>query len=279
MDHHPPACTTHRALVIRALGDDPPDAALERYATEVAECPDCRRALALHLGVHPGASEQADTTGVAGMAALLREVRSAPPRPRRIAVLTGAATAAAIAALAGWLWLRTAAPVPVPAPSPEIAAGPPIEQITAPRAVPDPVRPAPRPAAPVLDDAVAMVLPDDWPAPPFEDLRGARPKDVTATVRAAQLVLSGSPAVGRSMALTVVTSTPTSLAVCVDGPERGVVWRGAVDAGRTELTRGGRPVAFAFAAPGPYRFVVSASDAELAACADPIHVVEVEVAG
>jgi hypothetical protein len=143
----------------------------------------------------------------------------------------------------------------------------------------DRIAPAPRPPDPLLDDAVAMADPDDWPPPPFEDLRGAREKDVAATVRAAQLVVSGPSVVGRAMALSVVSSTPTTLAVCVEGPERGVVWRGAVDAGRTELTRGGRPVGFAFAAPGAYRFLVSAGDTDISACTDPIHVVEVEVAG
>jgi len=282
MDHHPPACSTHRALVTRALADDPPDEVLERYATEVAECPECRRALAVHLGVHPGAIDRADTTSLAGMAALLREVHAAPARSR-IPFVTAAAMLAALAAAAGWLWLRPS-PSPAPASRPDpapVVAEAPLEATPAPTplAVHEAVRPAPRAADPMLDDAVAMVLPDDWPPPPFEDLRGARPKDVTATVRAAQLVLSGTSTVGQSMALTVVTSTPTALAVCVEGPERGVVWRGAVDAGRTELTRGGRAVAFAFAAPGQYRFLVSASEAELAACPDPVHVVEVEVAG
>ena len=63
--------------------------------------------------------------------------------------------------------------------------------------------------------------------------------------------------------------------MCVAGPERGVVWRGGVPAGRVELSRGGHLQSFAFAAPGTYRFALSTQDLE--GCSDPVHVVEVEV--
>jgi hypothetical protein len=284
MDHHPPACSTHRALVARAIADDPPDDVLERYATEVAECTECRRALALHLGVHPAAIDRPDAAGTAGMAGLLRELRAPEARSRMPWLLAGTGVAA-MAAVAGWLWIRFDAPAPAPAPgpAPTVAAAedPPDEAAPAPVATPVDDRAAPQPPAThrVPEDAVAMLAADDWPPPAFEDLRGARPKDASATVRAAQLVLSGTSAVGHAMGLTVVTSTSTALAVCVEGPERGVVWRGAVDAGRTELTRDGHPLAFGFSAPGRYRFLMSAADTEISACTSPIHIVEVDVAG
>ena len=138
------------------------------------------------------------------------------------------------------------------------------------------MRPLPRPGVARVEDAVADVG-DDWPAPPFEDLRRGRPKGPDSAIRSAQLVLAGERQVGGTVGLTVVASADTSLAVCVTGPERGVVWRGAVPAGRTDLSRDGRPQSFAFAAPGTYRFTVSTSDTDR--CADPVSVVEVEVGG
>jgi hypothetical protein len=134
-----------------------------------------------------------------------------------------------------------------------------------------PPAPAPEPE----EDAVAVA--DDWPAPPFEDLRHGAPKSVAPTLRAVQLVLVGQPGyrVGEGVDLVVVASYDTPLTVCVGGPERGTVWRGAVPAGRTALTRGGQQQAFAFSAPGTYRFQVSPTGE--AQCSEILSVVEVEV--
>ena len=126
-------------------------------------------------------------------------------------------------------------------------------------------------------DAVASV--DDWPAPAFVDLRGGTPKSVDAPLRAIQLVLAGGVArrVGESVTLTLVSASEATVAVCVTGPEQGVIWRGEVAGGRTELSRAGHPQSFAFAAPGTYRFAVGTTD--LDHCSKPVHVVEVEVSG
>ena len=174
------------------------------------------------------------------------------------------------------------APQPAPAPAEVAPAPPPVAPPVPPRArkvVAAPLVPTPAPS----DDAVAEA--DDWPAPPFEDLRAGTPKSPESPVRAVQLVVSGGAArrVGDTVALTVVSASEVSLAVCVTGPERGVVWRGAVPAGRTALSRAGHPQSFAFGAPGTYRFVVGTaaerSAPDLDRCTDPVHVVEVEVGG
>jgi hypothetical protein len=296
-----PACPAHRALVEAALGADPSDELLERYAAEVPSCEACRRTLAVQLGVHPARLQTPPPARfrLAGMEALAsalwpREARGSWLRPARLGL---GALALAAAILLVWLAQgpRPAeqahlSPGPVPAPRVEdVVAG------TGPGELPAPVLPQPAPAlpapapaprkivrsppppapAPEPEDAVAMA--DDWPAPPFEELRLGSPKSAAPTLRAVQLVLVGQPGyrVGEGVDLVVVASYDTPITVCVDGPERGTVWRGAVPAGRTALTRGGQQQAFAFSAPGTYRFQVSPTGE--ARCSEILSVVEVEV--
>jgi hypothetical protein len=277
---NPPACPTHRELVDRALGPAPDDAVLERYAAEVPTCPECRRLLAIRVGAHPHRFD-APRPSLHGMPALAEALRAAPARPRWVPVAVGAAVLALAAAVA--LALRTPAPTPAaptPAPAPvAVAPTPPAPSVVAPTPTLSPARPprlpiaraVPRPPPP--DDAVAEA--DDWPPPPFVDLRRGAAKGVDGSLRSVELVLSGPRQVGRSVGLTVVASTEAELAVCVAGPEQGVVWRGAVPAGRTALSRDGADQRFAFSAPGRYRFLVSG---DAAGCSHPMHVVEVEVA-
>ncbi len=291
-----PACPRHRTLVDAALGDAPDDETLERYAAEVATCPDCRRALSVQLRVHPAVLERggADNRDLRGMRELWGRLAE-PVSPGRVRWLQGAAVAVALAAAAVVLapLLERDTPTIAPAaPAPEVAA-PKLEPVPEPPAPPaEPVlrpveivevaprpqsEPAPSPAElapPPEQDAVALA--DDWPAPPFEELRDGTSKALGG-IRSVQLVLSspGPRRVGDTVGLTVVASQATALAVCVTGPERGVVWRGGVSAGRIDLTRGGRRQSFTLGAPGTYRFAVSTDDTER--CVDPVHIVEVEV--
>ena len=290
------ACPDHQALVSAALDEAADDATLERYAAEVPSCPACQRSLAGRLSVHPALLDRARLDGVSELAAVMGaaglEPPAAPVARRRAGwalVLAGVGT---LAAAAVW-WLTTATPITVPPPAPQaerplpVAVPTPLVRAPTPpptlpdpktEVVPRPVVVAPRPQTPVEDDAVAEVDPvgeADWPPPPYEDLAGGTAKGAGA-LRAVQLVVSGTPKVGGTVSVATVASSTTELQVCVEGPERGVVWRGRVPGGRTALTRGGRPASFAFAAPGVYRFVAG-TDVGVADCAPPVHVVEVEV--
>jgi hypothetical protein len=263
----------------------------------VPSCPECRRLLAIRFGAHPGRLDAVDGGRAApfpGMERLAAQI--APDRRWSGRVVAGVGVVAALAAAAGIAAVLGSAPAdPPPAPAP-VASAPLQDPRPAAPESPD-VREEPRPssvtrvapapsAAPRAPDAPpdlpvgdAVADADDWPMPPYEDLRVGVPKGAPSPVRAAELIVAGSHNVGGAVGLTVVSSTDTEVAVCVDGPERGVVWRGAVPAGRTELSRGGRDQRFAFAAPGSYRFVLSTSGQRPSAraCTDPVHVVVVEV--
>jgi hypothetical protein len=306
-----PACPAHRSLVEAALGASPSDEILERYADEVPSCEACRRSLAMQLGVHPARLQTAPPARfrLAGMEALASALWPEPAQRWRpgpaLLVLGPVALAAAI--LLAWLGLWGQPPAqradlsPGPAPVPVVedaVAGIGPGELAVP-ALPEPTgpepivpertgsQPAPRvvqrapraapaqPAQPEPDDAVATA--DDWPPPPFEDLRRGAPKSAAPTLRSVQLVLVGQPGyrVGEGVDLVVVASYDTPITVCVDGPERGTVWRGAVPAGRTSLTRGGQQQAFAFSAPGTYRFQVSPTGQPQ--CSEAVEIVEVEV--
>jgi hypothetical protein len=168
--------------------------------------------------------------------------------------------------------------------APERVSTPPAAAVPAPVETPTPVvnaavaaapaRPgsAPPPVAPV---AAAPAPAPDWSPPAFVDLVGARPKGSIAATRDLRLELDGTPAVGGVVHLAVATTAEARVAVCVSGPERGVVWRGDVPPGRVDLAVEGRRQAFGFGTPGIYTFAVSSSD--YVECTDPVHVVEVEV--
>jgi hypothetical protein len=272
-DGGPPACAAHRALVDAALTADPTDEALEAYADAVPGCPACQRALAVWLA-------ERDDTGVVR----LRRPSRAPldaPRARRPStrVLVWAAAAAALAGVTAIAWWTPDAPEPGPLP---IAANPPVP--VGPPA-PMPARPvgliAPAPRVVVATPAPPRPAPTapNWPPPPHVDLRLALAKGADPGVQAVQLVVSppGGPRVpGDRVSLEVVATRETGLAVCVDGPERGVVWRGAVSAGRTALSRDGRRQSFAFAEPGTYRFRVGL-DPDAPDCEPAVHRVDVDV--
>ncbi|MCA9494093.1 MAG: hypothetical protein KC621_29395 [Myxococcales bacterium] len=295
------ACPDHRALVEAALDGAADDATLERYAEEVPSCAACQRSLAGRLSVHPTLLDRASRGGLDELAAVLgtevapSDVVEAAPARRRTGLALIALVTAGFAAAAAWWMTTTPAPVvaPAPAPSERIALPSPRQAPAPPAVVEAPTLPPPRiaatprpvvltpapPVAPPTDDGVAEVDPvgeADWPPPPYEDLAGGTAKGAGA-VRAVQLVVSGTPVVGGTVSIATVAASSTELQVCVEGPERGVVWRGRVPAGRTPLTRGERPASFAFAAPGVYRFVAGL-DPGVADCAPPVHVVEVEVA-
>lgn len=301
-----PACSAHHELVAQASDPDASDAVLQRYAEAVPTCPDCKHALARSLQVHPVVLQPSgDPPSIEGLRRLWEVLHQ--PVPANRLRWAGLGTALAIAALLLWalrpLLLEPTTPPSAPS-SPLLAQPAPPSLPTPVRpdarvALPEPpappppaTRPAPLPAAPSpleqplpppTEDAVAMLDEPDWPAPPFEELRGGSSKGL-ADLRAAQLVLSGvggGAAVGDMVQLTVVASSPAALSVCVSGPERGVVWRGGVPAGRVELTRNDQLQSFAFSAPGTYRFSLSPDPGPLqqSRCVDPVHVVEVEVDG
>ena len=173
--------------------------------------------------------------------------------------------------------IRPGTPPPIrPAPPPR----PPTPAQRAPRTKIVGVQPAPVPTDQAIDERPAAATApqrDDWPPPPFVDLRLASSKSADTTVRSVQLVVSGDPpwAPGEIASLEVVASREAEITVCVEGPERGVVWRGAVPAGRTVLSRDGRAVRFSFAAPGRYGFAVGSGGE--GRCDTLIHRVALEV--
>lgn len=288
----PSACPEHQALVARALDPDAPDEVLERFADEVPSCDSCRRELARDLQVHPVVlSPRAQPASLDGMEDLYRALATPPPRtwPRVAAV----GAAALLAAAATWLFFG---PVPSSTAPPPVADAPPAHRpheteepiveapapgpapapVVAPERAAPPVRVPPGPA-PLIAEAPAPATPD-WPPPTFVELRAGTIKG-SSTLRSAQLVLGGTGPgrhVGDVVELTVVSSASSEVAVCVSGPEQGIVWRGGIPAGRVALTQAGRDVSFAFAAPGTYRFLLST---DVDGCSDPVHIVEVEVRG
>jgi hypothetical protein len=274
------ACETHRELLSTVSHGTPTDAELMRYAEEVPACDRCRRDLSIALQVHPAVLTQCEDRALsfahgeedAGMARLFAELRARRSwRLWPVAML--AAVAIGLIILQGQ---RAAELLPTPSAAPEPVAA------TVPMAPTPPVpnadaAVAPPPPTALQHDAVAMAeppSPQDWEAPAFEDLRTGRVKAVAPTMRSAELRLSDlSPSVGSAVALTVNSSTSTDLTACVSGPENGVVWRGAVDPGRSVLSQGDSPIGFSFTRAGTYQFTVSLADS----CEDPVHTVEVEV--
>ncbi len=286
-----PVCSEHRDLLATISEGEPTDAELTRYAEEVPNCETCRRELSVALQVHPTVLAQGGTVDAAtewhtqgeedaGMARLFAELRARRSwRVWPVAVLAAAAIGLII--LQGQ-WVAELPSTQPPEPAPIAAVPLEVEPVVEPAAEPaleveDAATPTPLEVE--NDDAVAMVDPepaavDDWEPPQWEDLRTGDVKAVATSVRSAELRLSETaPKVGSTVALTVSTSSPTSLSACVSGPERGVIWRGAVDPGRSVLTRDHKPIGFAFGAPGTYRFTLSLADS----CVDPVHTVEVEV--
>lgn len=292
----PPGCSAHRALIAAVLDGTPSDGDLERYAEEIPACEACQRELARSLGVHPGRLKQPPDGGrqpkgpdLEGMEALQRALT--PHRSLPVALAAGLALALAAAALLVAQSLSAPPPreasvaleselVPVqPAPEPReaLVVAPPSQSSPEPKRERLPPK-APAQAPEILPEGDAVALADDWPPPPFEDLRSGNTKSSAPSIRALQLVLVGQPGyvVGEGVDLVIVSSHDTPVTVCVSGPERGTIWRGAIPAGRTPLTRGGLKQSFAFSAPGTYRFSLTSEGAER--CSAPLHVVEVEVA-
>lgn len=271
-----PGCDQHADLVERALGPDATDTDLERYATEVATCPACQRLLAVGAGVHPAHLEHAAAGEHAAIearlvmddAAVERLEKALRPAPRWPLAVGALAAAAVLFALAWPLAPRDAATVePIRStPIDAVATGP--ER--------GPTRIERRPLGEVPDDdAVAMVddepSTEDWPAPPFVELRESIPKQ--ALVRDARLELVGAPVVGDSVRLAIQSASPEVVTVCVSGAENGVVWRGGVPSGRTVLTVETRAVRYAFGAPGTYRFALALGDG----CGAAVHHLEVSL--
>lgn len=286
----PDACPGHRDLVLAAFSSNPSDDVLERYAKMVPECPDCRRALGIRLGVHPGRLQvpPPPQSSLAGMVALREALDPHHPVVGRFRGPLygglGGLTAAAVAYLA-WSSLptrvepsasavRTPDATPSEVPVVALAARPAPEPVPSTPPAPRPLR-APSATAPKVKlDAVAAV--EDWPAPDFVDLRAGTSKGlVESGVHHVELILDSTAlGPGGQVTLTVVASSATELSVCVEGPERGVVWRGAVDAGRTPLASQGQTLAYVFPVEGRYWFSLT-TDAD--SCADAVHVVRVEV--
>jgi len=281
-----PACPEHRDLFTSIAEGTPSDAELTRYAEEVPTCEACTRELSVALQIHPAVLSQEDTSASRlaagdedhGMALLFTELRAR--RSWRLWPVTiGVAAAIGLIILQGQ-WAAELTPPPEPATAvgvptaatspPPVRASPPVTPVAAP--VPKPPLPLPS-----NHDAVAMAEEppsESWEPPEWEDLRTGHVKSVAPSVRSAALRLSpGAPSVGTVVALTVNTSASTALSACVHGPESGVVWRGAVDPGRSVLTRGDQPIGFHFDTAGVYRFTLSLEDS----CDNPVHTVEVEV--
>lgn len=283
-----PACEHHRPLVDRVLDGQPSDDDLIAYAEDVPGCADCRQALMVANRVHPSVLEQggADPADVAwlrttsdpGMERLAEELEQAPRAP---IPLVPAAVAVALVALALLAIRPTQAPEPIePPPVPEVAAAAPAPEPPAPQIAPAPrIAPAP-PVAPVAPpdptDAVADAATDDWDPPAWQDLRGATPKGLTGATTIDLVRPTGAQTVQSTWPLTAITSAPSAVTLCVRGPERGVVWRGQVPAGRTPLAQDGQPVGYVFSEPGTYKFLASLADDPT--CADPAWLLSIEVA-
>ena len=284
-----PACKQHSALVHQVLNGAPSEADLIAYAEEVPGCAACQQVLAVANGVHPRVLQQGGSdSGSAAWAQL-----SADPAMERLAeamqerssrsnpAFAPMAAVALAAAAAGLFWVMSGSePVPVPAvpapaevavemaqPSPE----PEVPAVLPPEAPPS--RPSPTPPA-VHDDAVvdAQV---DWEPPAWQDLRPATHKGSVAPLSVGLILGKLSPSVGDVVPLTVVSSRPTQLTICVQGPERGVVWRGNLPEGRTALTQGDDPVAYSFSKAGEYRFQLSTTDDPACSKAETTTLVEV----
>ncbi len=275
-----PACSAHAALVERAMGPDPSDADLQAYADEVPGCPDCRRALALASGVHPGRADTAPdgewqriqtvvALDDAAVDSLIRALDEEPSAWRRWAM------PAAAALLVGSLGLWAASDGPVAVTPPEapviagVSTGPDVRaerrEIDLRELLGAPVPSSPDARSGLEEDleddgsdgdAVAM----DWPAPPFEDLRGASIKAAAPRMRTLSFVLDGTIAVGEAAVVSVEASHTEAVTLCVSGAENGVVWRGGVPEGRTVLTRSGREVRYRFPASGTYGFTLRRGD-------------------
>ncbi len=304
-----PACPAHADLVARATGTDPSDEDLERYAHEVPDCPSCRRALVVALQVHPtvlaqGGHRPAQAAWTAstarrqvGTRTLHAAIHTPAPTRRGLILAVGLPAAALVLSLLSWPAWQATHPTPEPPPAEAatrtvVDVGPTRNVPLAELPVPTPMAMAPRqeqrvevqrivqvssPAPSEFDGAVAMLdNAPDWPAPPLEDLRTGQAKSAGGDLDVALLLSGASPmAVRDAVSLTVVTERATPLAVCVAGPETGVIWRGWVNAGRTELSRDGRLQSFAFARPGAYAFTMSVEDLEH--CGDAYGTVTVEV--
>jgi hypothetical protein len=299
----PVACPQHLGLVTAAMGAEPTDESLERYAAEVPACPDCRRVLALRLGVHPGrlavpALRLDEQRGMAELSSVLFPVGDRGTVLQRLRGRPAAVAGAALCAAALLVFLARPIEDRAPAPGVAVPTGRPPEpaplSAPAPSAVPvaparlgsDVAPSAPAPLGSVrpvrTTGIVALREPDAPPEvataslPPFEDLRRGALKGGRGAQPSLQLVVIGPEVVhvGEWVLFTVVAGSPTAVSLCVSGPERGMVWRGAIDAGSTPLTSQGAAQGFGFTGRGSYQFALSA-DSE--SCGTPVHSVTVEV--
>jgi hypothetical protein len=306
----PLACARHLAVVERSWAPDATLEDLDAYASEAADCPDCGAALSLRLAAHPEVLRRGGSAppsegwrqvqlslagsdvGMRALAAVVarRPGRSAVP-PVAWAVLTAVAAAAVAVGFYGFHRLEAPAGVvsvaqghAAPAPdddaadrdSPSMPLRHPVaREPVAPKVV-ERAHPPARGESQEAEPAPVAVAALDWPNPPFEDLVGATPKSAEPAGRVLRLEVDVPEArVGDRLPLSVGSSRIESVAVCVDGPESGMIWRGAVPSGTTTLSSGGRPVAFRFERPGRYDLWTSR---DVATCRDPVDVVEVEVA-
>lgn len=266
-------CPDHAALIDAVAAPDCDDATLLRYAEEVPSCPRCRRDLAIRLGAHPavlvrgGRHDLAPVVGQRWLRALRTDLQPAARWP--LGAIALAASALLIALALGpatprraTSLLRVEAPPTVDVALQPAAAQAPVAAPPVP--TPTPARPAPPSASPPV-----AVGPDDWSPPPVEDLRGATARSAPTGEASPRLEVRApaDPAVGDRVDFAVSSDRPTPLSVCVDGPERGVVWQGWVPAGRTVLTLEGQRQQFALATSGDYRFTLALA---LGGCAAPL---------
>ena len=140
-----------------------------------------------------------------------------------------------------------------------------------PAIVPVPVESVAAPMPETLDpsDAVAMVEADgpDWEPPPWQDLRSGL-KAAPGTLSVTLSLSETEPVLGEVVNLTLNSTAPTPVTVCVRGVESGVVWRGDIPQGRVPLTLDGAALGYQFATPGRYAFAVSLGDDPR--CVDPV---------
>jgi hypothetical protein len=286
------ACDAHLPLVQRAWHPDASEGDLLRYADEAATCPDCEQLLARRLSVHPAVLQAGGRTDDMAPAAPLTAQppapRAAAPRTRgSVGWIAGAAFAAGalISLLAGE---RVGRSQPDPLPTVADAAPPPVSPVPVAEAAPAPAAPPPLPASPPppaprsVDVGSAPVRvaehaapPAPWPLPPWVDLAGPIAKSADGSVRDLHIALTDAAArVGDAPGLDLLASHPESVAVCIAGPEAGMIWRGTVPSGRSALTRDGHRVRFRFERPGTYTLAVSR---DLIACDAPVHRLTIEV--
>lgn len=160
------------------------------------------------------------------------------------------------------------AEAPAAPPAPKVAVPPPTPTATpepavpaTPKVVPE-ATPVPAPKRTTEPTAPAqLAMRQDWPLPARSDLRRSVTKGLSTSALGLTVSPSGARTVGTDVGFTVSSDQERSLALCVLGPESGVIWHGDLSPGSTILRQGSSKQRFRFTIAGEYLFVL-ATDAQ-----------------